>query len=65
MKFLNKLALIVFSWIILVASVLTCVVIFGWISIPQVERFIAFALMGGTLSKVILGFRQLPPAFIR
>lgn len=55
MKFLNKLALIVFSWVILVVSILTCIVIFRWVNIGQVEGFITYILMGETTSKVLLG----------
>ena len=55
MKFLNKLALIIFSWIILIISVITCMIMFGWINVGQAEGIIAMILGGSTSSKIVLG----------
>ena len=55
MKFLNKLSLIIFSWIMLVASVIVCILIFGWINIAQAESILLLAITGETSSKIVLG----------
>ena len=55
MKFLNKLTLIIYSWIMLVVSIILCAIIFRWIEIYQVERFIQLAVTGEMQSKIILG----------
>ena len=55
MKFLNKLALIIFSWIVLIVSVILCMIIMKWISLAQVQVFLTNALVNETSSRAILG----------
>ena len=55
MKFLNKLALILYSWIILIISMLLCAMIFRWIDINQVYNFITDILTTESISGVVLG----------
>ena len=56
MKFLNKVALFVFSWIVLILSIVLCGVIFGWINMGHIEFFVANLLYADTASKIVLGF---------
>ena len=37
MKFLNKVALFLFSWVVLLLSIVLCGIIFGWIGMGQIE----------------------------
>ena len=55
MKFLNKLALILYSWIILIVAIILCTVIFGWMDINLVERFIEYGVTQELPSRIILG----------
>ena len=55
MKFLNKLALFIYSWIILVISIVLCLVIFNWIDLSQVVNFIEYSLYDTSVSRVVLG----------
>ncbi len=55
MKFLEKITLVLYSNIMLILAVITCLLIFGWIDIDiatsVVQRFIA----GDSSSKILLG----------
>ena len=54
MKFLEKLALIIYSNIILILSVILCLLVFGWIDIEIIGDFIKSIIEGDVSSKVIL-----------
>ncbi len=57
MKFLNRLILIIYSWLMLIISILLCLVIFRIIPIGQVEGFFEYAVydLASTHTKVLLG----------
>ena len=55
MKFLNKVALFLFSWVVLLLSIVLCGIIFGWIGMGQIEYFVNNLLYADTASKVVLG----------
>ena len=55
MKFLNKLTLIIFSWIILIEAIIICVLVFGWMDLGRVGLFAKDLLVRGTSSNIILG----------
>ena len=53
MKILEKIALIIYSYIILLISVLLCVLVFGWVDMKFVGDIIQ--TIGETSSKIVLG----------
>ena len=55
MKFLNKVALFLFSWVVLLLSIVLCGIIFGWIGMGQIEYVVNNLLYADTASKVVLG----------
>ena len=55
MKILEKIALILYSNIILIISVLLCLLVFGWLDINAVGDYINKIIIGETSSKIILG----------
>ncbi len=55
MKILEKLTLIIYSYVILIISVLACLLVFGWIDIDLVGEIIKGAIVSSTWGKVILG----------
>lgn len=55
MKVLEKIALIIYSNIILIASVIACLLVFGWLDIDIVQSLIKALLISETSSKIILG----------
>jgi hypothetical protein len=55
MKFLEKIALIIYSNIILILSVILCLLIFGWLDMALVGKVIAAVIVGETSSKILLG----------
>ena len=55
MKVLDKIALVLFSCIILIISVLSCLVIFGWIPLDVVTLCIERALNDSLTTNVSLG----------
>lgn len=55
MKILDKIALILFSTIILIISIITALLIFGWLDVLTVTTFINFVITDGITSNVILG----------
>ena len=55
MKILEKTALIIFSNIMLVLSIILSLVIFGWIDIDLVEGIVIKLIEGDLSSKIILG----------
>lgn len=55
MKILEKIALIIYSYIILLISVLLCVLVFGWVDMKFVGDIIQTILVGETSSKIVLG----------
>lgn len=55
MKILDKIALIIFSNIILIISLLLCLIIFGWLDLNTVNEMVYYAVIHPTISKVILG----------
>lgn len=55
MKILEKLTLIIYSYVILIISVLACLLVFGWVDIDLVGEIIKGAIVSSTWGKVILG----------
>ena len=55
MKVLDKIALVLFSSIILIVSILTCFVIFGWIKLDVIVLYIEALLNDNTASNIALG----------
>ncbi len=55
MKFLEKLTLIIYSNIMLILAVITCLLIFGWIDIEIAGNIFQRFISGDTSSKIILG----------
>ena len=55
MKFLNKLTLVLYSWIILVVAIILCTLVFGWIDLGQVENYVENVLNGEISSNIVLG----------
>ena len=55
MKILEKIALILYSNIILIISVLLCLLVFGWLDINAVGDYINKIIIGETSSKIVLG----------
>lgn len=56
MKIIEKIALIVYSILVLVTSVILCLIIFGWLDIGLVGDIVKTIIVGETSSKVLLGF---------
>ena len=54
MKILDKIGLALFSTLMLILCVITCVVIFGWIDLDAIHEMITLALNDVTTSNVIL-----------
>lgn len=55
MKFLERFAMIIYSYIILVLAVVTSLIIFNWIRLDILTEMIAVLLTGVVSSKIILG----------
>lgn len=55
MKFIEKIALIIYSNIILILSVIACLLVFGWLDIDIVQSLIKTLIISETSSKIILG----------
>lgn len=56
MKFLEKLALIMYSYIILILSVILSLLIFNWINLETVNQMVNALITGAVSSKIALGF---------
>ncbi len=54
MKILDKIGLALFSTLMLIICVMTCVVIFGWIDLDAIHEMITIALNDVTTSNIIL-----------
>ncbi len=55
MKILEKIALIIYSNIVLILSIILCLLVFGWLDIGLVGDIITKLIVGEPSSKVILG----------
>lgn len=55
MKVIEKIALIIYSNIILIISVIACLLVFGWLDIDIVQSLIRTLIISETSSKIILG----------
>lgn len=55
MKIVEKIALTIFSNIILILSVLLCLVIFGWLNIDVIHSMLKVYLADSTISSIVLG----------
>lgn len=56
MKFLDKFALLLYSTIMLIVSIILCLLVFGWVDAQLVGKILMRLLNGVTSGKVILGF---------
>ena len=55
MKFLDKLALVLFSMIILIISIITCLTIFGWVNLATINLLFTDVLANKVTCNVLLG----------
>ena len=55
MKFIEKIALIIYSNIILILSVIACLLVFRWLDIDIVQSLIKTLVISETSSKIVLG----------
>ncbi len=55
MKIIEKIALIIYSNLVLIISIIACLLIFGWLDIDIVQSLIKTLIISETSSKVILG----------
>ena len=55
MKVIEKIALILYSNIILILSIILCVIIFGWLDIGLVGDIIKTVVLGETSGRIVLG----------
>ena len=55
MKFLDKLALVIYSTIMLIVSIILCLLVFGWVDSELVGEIIMDVITGATSGKVVLG----------
>lgn len=55
MKFLDKLTLVLFSMIILIISIITCLTIFGWVNLATINLLFTDALANKVTCNVLLG----------
>ena len=55
MKFLERLVLVIYSYIILILAVILGLLIFNWIELEPIVKMLATQLTGIVSSKVILG----------
>lgn len=56
MKILDKIGLALFSSIILILSILTCLIVFGWLNIELAHNIIIAILQNEIASNIILAF---------
>ncbi len=55
MKFLERLALVIYSYIVILLSVVLCLLVFNWIDIESLNRIVETVVTGDISSKVVLG----------
>lgn len=55
MKILEKVTLIIYSYIMLVLSILACLLVFGWLDVDLVGEIVNGAIVSNVWGKVILG----------
>ena len=55
MKILEKVTLIIYSYVMLILAILACLLVFGWLDIELVGGVIEGAIVSDVWSKVILG----------
>lgn len=55
MKFLEKITLIIYSSIMLIASIILCLLVFGWLDTGLVGNIMLAVIVGETSSKILLG----------
>ena len=55
MKILEKITLIIYSYIMLILSVILCLLVFGWLDMDLVGGIVRTILVGDISGKVVLG----------
>lgn len=55
MRFIKKVALIIYSSLILILSIIACLLVFGWLDFNVIIELIQKAIAGSTSSNIILG----------
>ena len=55
MKILEKITLIIYSYIMLILSIILCLLIFGWLDMDLVGNICYRIIVGETSSKILLG----------
>ena len=54
MRIIEKIALIIFSYVVLILSIIMCLLVFGWLDAELVKNFIENIKLNSTLSAVTL-----------
>ena len=54
MRIIEKIALIIFSYVVLILSIIMCLLVFGWLDTELVRNFIENIKMNSTLSAITL-----------
>lgn len=55
MKFIKKVALIIYSSLILILSIIACLLVFGWLDFNIITDLMQKAITGVTSSNIVLG----------
>ena len=53
MKFIEKIALIIYSNIMLIISIIACLLVFGWLDVNVIGDLIKTMIVSETASKII------------
>ncbi len=59
MKFIKKVAIIIYSSIMLIMSIIACLLVFGWLDFNLVSNLVEKMILGPTSSNVVLGVSAL------
>ena len=55
MKFLERLALVIYSYVMILMSIVLGLLIFNWIELDKVAQMVRVLITGSISSKVLLG----------
>lgn len=55
MKFLERLALVIYSYIIILLSIIVSLLVFNWIEIDKISEILRILVTGAVSSKILLG----------
>ena len=54
MKILEKVTLIIYSYVMLILAILACLLVFGWLDIDVAGRVVEGMVSGGTITNIVL-----------